>query len=53
MIGEHLDVLPDVLPHRPAVTDLRNFANVDFYFIFFSTTKQLIKFWSTKSLLVD
>ncbi len=34
MIGEHLDVLPDVLPRRPAVNDLRDFANVDFRFFF-------------------
>ncbi len=41
MIGERLDVLPDVLYyHRPAFNDLRDFANVD---LIFSVTKWLIK----------
>ncbi len=39
MIGESLDVLPDVLYyHRPAVKDLRDFANV----IFFSATNKIL-----------
>ncbi len=51
MIGERLDVLPDVLYyHRPAFNDLRDFANVD---LFFSVTKRLIKFTSSKPLLAD
>ncbi len=36
-----------VLPHRPAVNDLCDFTNVDFYIFFL----RLIKFWSTKTLL--
>ncbi len=40
MIDERLDVLPDVLYyHRPTVNDLRDFANVDFFFFLFFSTK--------------
>ncbi len=34
MIGERLDVLPDVLPHRPVLNDLRDFTKCGFLFIF-------------------
>ncbi len=33
-IGERLDVLLDVLPHRPALNNLHDFTNVDYLFFF-------------------
>ncbi len=42
MIGERLDVLPDVLPQRPALNDLRNaLTQIHFHFFYARLTQRV------------